>query len=109
MTTDLPPGLLAYDEAHVEWLTLAILTAIITTSTIDGTTVLRGREIRDALARALAEFVALEPEAKSKRLIEDTAHHARRLVRHHRLHNNSKVQRVTSRMMRVDLSSGGRG
>jgi hypothetical protein len=108
MTAPLPPGLLEYDEAHTERLTQAILQAIVTTSTAADTTVLRGREIRDALARALAEFVALEPAEKTCRLIEAHGHFARRLVAHHRSGNRHKLDQVKARMTRVDLASGGR-
>jgi hypothetical protein len=101
----MPPGLLEYDAAHCLQLTQAILTAIVSTSTSGDATYLRGREIRDALAAALAEIVALEPEAKTLRLIEDAAHLARGLVAHHR--RNPKLDQVKARMTRIDLSSGG--
>jgi hypothetical protein len=106
MTIALPPSVLSYDEDHVEALTNAILQAILTTSTTDDVTVLRGREIRDALARALAEFVVLEPDHKTRRLTEDHIHFVRRLVAHHR--RNPKLDQFKARMTRVDLSSGGR-
>jgi hypothetical protein len=106
MTASLPPGLLEYDDGHTVRLAVAILQAIVTTSTADKTTVLRGREIRDAMAMALAEIVALEPHTKTRRLIDDHAHIARRLVAHHR--SNPKLHEFTSRMNRVDLNSGGR-
>jgi hypothetical protein len=105
MTAELLPGVLDYDDAHCEALTLAILQPIVATSTTDGIIVLHAHEIRDALSRALAELVALEPAPKTRRLIEDAAHFARRLIPHHR--RNPKLQQATARMTRFDLGSGG--
>jgi hypothetical protein len=105
----LPLGLLRYDEEHVDQLTLAILQAIITTSTTNDAVTLRGREIRHALARALAEFVALEPDSKTRRLIHDHSHFARRLVEHHRRDIRLELKQFRARMTRLGLSGGGRG
>jgi hypothetical protein len=104
--TALPPNLMSYDADFRDRLATELLRIIITTSTTDGVIVLRIHEIRDAIADALAEILALEGTIPSKRLIESHARRVRLQLAHHR--RNPAVAKFRARAVRIDIGKAGR-
>jgi hypothetical protein len=100
----LPPDLLSYDDSFRERLARRLLATIIQESRVHDVLVLRIHETRDALADALAEIMALEPQHKTKRMIADHARRVGRMQAYHR--KNPNVAKFKARA--TIIGKGGR-